>query len=234
MKLETNPQFCVVPSGMYQKKNGKAVNYYKVLQFKDNRRSYVCSLREDELEKIKNGYPAHKLLNEKGFQCLPPERKPAKLPKARQDSWNICFTLIDWETDVFVCVFKRGERAYIYLKTFNETENSKRLKYLGAAPAEKVWQDETELCQFLREHGYFPIPFSHAAYPRKKKITPKPTEPPPTANAESEEERIGYEIEAGAPQAILDRYWDAREFLDARPNNEETARDLYGDDQVDE
>jgi hypothetical protein len=235
VRLETNPPFCVVPSGSYRQKSGKAVNYYKVLQFKDNRRHYVCSLREDELERIKNGYPAHKLLNEKGIACLPTKPKLTSLPPSKLESWSLYFTLIDWETEILVCVFKRGKRAYVYVKTFNKEENGKKLKYIGAIPAEKVWHDETELGQFLREHGYLIIPFSHNAHPgRKEKIISKPAEPPPTANAESEEEWVGYEMEAGDPQAILDRYWDAREFLEACPNDEETARELYGEDQVDE
>jgi hypothetical protein len=41
-------------------------------------------------------------------------------------------------------------------------------------------------------------------------------------------------MEAGDPQDILDRYWDAREFLEACPNDEETARELYGDEEVDD
>jgi hypothetical protein len=235
MRLATDPPFCVVPSGSYRQKSGKAVNYYKVLQFKDKRRHYVCSLREDELEKMKSGYPAYKLLNEKGTLCLPAKPKPAKLPKLQQESWSIGFALVDWETEILACVFKRDKRAYVYVKTYNKEEKGKKLKYVGTVPAEKVWHDETELGLFLRNHGYFIIPFSHNAHPRKrKKIISKPVEPPPTANAESEEEWVGYEMEAGDSQAILDRYWDAREFLEACPNDEETARELYGDDQVDE
>ena len=66
MQLDTDPPFCVVPSGSYlQKKSGKAIKYYKVLRFKDRRRHYVCSLTEEELERIKSGYPAYKLLCEK-------------------------------------------------------------------------------------------------------------------------------------------------------------------------
>lgn len=236
MKLETDPSFCVVPSSAYrQKKSGKAVSYYKVLRFQDKRRHYVCSLREDELDRIKNGYPAYKLLNGKGISCLPAKPKPAKLVKPKQESWCIGFGLNDWETEILACVFKRDKRAYVYVKTFNKEERGKKLKYVGAVAAEKLWHDKIELGHFLQEHGYFIVPFSYNAHPGKKeKIDSKPEEPPPTANAESEEEWVGYEMEAGDPPAILDRYWDAREFLEACPNDEETARELYGDDQVDE
>lgn len=234
MQLETDPPFCVVPSGSYRQKNGKAINYYKVLQFKGNRRQYVCSLREGELEKIKNGYPAYKLLNEKGISCLPAKPKPAKLPQTKQESWSIGFALNDWETEILAYVFKRGNRAYVYVKTFNKQQNGKKLKYIGAVPAEKVWHNETELGLFLQQHWYFVLFGVHNVHPGKKKIISKSSEQPPMANAETEEEWVGYEMEKGDPQAILNRYWDAREFLEACPNDEETARELYGDDQVDE
>lgn len=130
-------------------------------------------------------------------------------------------------------MFKRGKRAYVYIKTFSKQENGKKLKYVGAAQAEKLWHDETELCQSLREHGYFTIPFSHIVHPGKKKSVSKPVQPPPTANPESEEEWVGYKMEEGDPQAIRDRYWDTREFLEACPNDEETAREIYGDEEVD-
>ena len=235
MQLETDPPFCVVPSGSYRQKSGKAVKYFKVLQFKDKRRHYVCSLREDELEKIKNGYPAYKLLNEKGIPCLPAKPKPAKSSQPRQESWSTGFALIDRETEILACVFKRGARAYVYVKTYNKQENGTRLKYVGAVAAERVWRDPPELGHFLREHGYFIFPCVYSVHPGKKeKVVSKPAKPPPTANAESEEEWVGYEMEAGDPQAILDRYWDAREFLEACPNDEETARELYGDEEVDE
>jgi hypothetical protein len=235
VRLETDPPFCVVPSGRYNQKDGKVVNYYKVLRFKDKRRSYVCSLTEEELVKIKNGYPAYKLLNEKGIPCLPAKPKSASRPKPKRGSWSTGYALIDRETEILACVFKRGVRAYVYVKTYNKHENGEKLKYVGAVAAEKVWRDPPELGQFLRDHGYFIYPAVFNVHPGKKEKTiSKPAEPPSTANVESEEEWVGYEMEAGDPQAILDRYWDAREFLEACPNDEEMARDLYGDDQVDE
>jgi hypothetical protein len=153
VRLATDPPFCVVPSGSYQQKSGKAVKYYKVLQFKDKRRHYVCSLREDELEKIKNGYPAYKLLCEKGIPCLPAKLKPAKRAKAKQESWSMGFVLFGMKTEILASVFKRGKRAYVYVKVFNKEEDGKKLKYVGAVPAEKIWQDEVELGVFLQNHG---------------------------------------------------------------------------------
>ncbi len=230
MQLETDPSFCAVPSGSYlQKKSGKSVTYYKVLQFKDCCRHYVCSLTEEELEKIKSGYPAHKLLNEKGIPCLPAKPKLAKLLQHKRESWTQDFLLFDRHTAIRCCVFKRGKRAYVYVKTFNKDENGKRLKYVGAVPAEKVWQDEVELCLFLREHGYGVLVGIHYVHePEKKESMVTPSAP----SVESEEEWVGYELEAGDPQAIRDRFWDAREFLEACPNDEETAREIYGDDEV--
>ena len=118
MQLETDPPFCVVPSGSYRQKSGREVNYYKVLQFKNKRRQYVCSLREDELEEIKNGYPAYKLLNEKSISCLPAKPKPARLLQRKRESWAQDFIMFDRQTDIRCCVFKRGERAYVYVKSF--------------------------------------------------------------------------------------------------------------------
>jgi hypothetical protein len=234
VRLETDPPFCVVPSGSYQqKKSGNPVKYYKVLQFKDKNRRYVCSLREDELEEIKNGYPAYKLLNEKGISCLPTKPKPAKLPQLKLESWTQDFPLFDRYTAIRCCVFKRGKQAYVYVKAFKKEENGKKLKYVGAVPAEKVWQDEVELGLFLQNHGYLVLIGVHNVHPEKKHREPH-RKAPSRASAESEEEWVGYEMEAGDPQAILDRYWDAREFLEACPNDEETARELYGDDEVDE
>jgi len=233
VQLATDPPFCVVPSGSYRQKSGKEVNYYKVLQFKDKRRHYICSLTENELEKIKSGYPAYKLLNEKGIPCLPAKPKPAKLPHAKRESWSIGFVLFGMDTEILASVFKRGKRAYVYVKTFNKEENGKKLKYVGAAPAEKVWQDEVELGLFLQNHGYLVLIGIHNVHPEKKRKEPH-RKAPSRASAESEAEWVGYEMEAGDPQAILDRYWDAREFLEACPNDEETARELYGDEEVDE
>lgn len=231
MQLKTDPAFCVVPSGSYRQKSGKAVSYYKVLQFKDKHRHYVCSLREDGLEKIKNGYPAYKLLKEKGIPCLPAKPKPARLLQHKRESWTQDFMMFDRQTEIRCCVFKHGERAYVYVKTFTKKENGKRLRYVGAVLAEKVWQDEFELGLFLKEHGYNVLVGIHYVHePEKKADVVTPSEP----SVESEEELVGYEMEAGDPQAILDRYWDAREFLEAFPNDEENARELYGDDQVDE
>jgi hypothetical protein len=231
VRLETDPPFCVVPSGSYRQKNGKEVKYYKVLQFKDKRRHYVCSLREDELEEIKSGYPAYKLLNEKGIPCLPSKPKPARLLQRKRESWTQDFIMFDRQTDIRCCVFKRGKRAYVYVKTFTKRENGKRLRYVEAVLAEKVWLNEVELGLFLREHGYgVLVGINYVHEPEKKKSVFTPSK----SGAESEEEWVGYELEAGDPQAIRDRYWDAREFLEACPNNEEAAREIYGDGEVDD
>lgn len=230
MQLATDPPFCVVSSGGYrQKKSGKAVRYYKVLQFKDKRRRYVCSLTEEELERIARGYPAFKLLNEKGIPCLPAKPKPDKLPKLKREYWTIDFLLFQRDAAIRTCVFKRGKRGYVYVKPFSKEENGKSLKYVGAAPAEKVWQNEIELALFLREHGYWVLVGIHHVQPEKESVVA-----PSAPSVESEEEWVGYELEAGDPQAIRDRYWDAREFLEACPNNEEAAREIYGDEEVDE
>jgi hypothetical protein len=231
VQLETDPPFCVVPSGSYrQRKSGKAVRYYKVLRFKDKRRQYVCSLTEEELERIKSGYPAYKLLNEKGIPCLPAKPKPAKLLQPKRESWTQDFLLFGRDVAIRACVFKRGKRAYVYVKPFTKAKNGKSLRYVGAVPAEKVWQNEIELGLFLREHGY-PVLFGvhHVHEPEKKESVVTPSAP----SVESEEEWVGYEMEAGDPQAIRDRYWDAHEFLEACPNDEETAREIYGDEEVD-
>jgi hypothetical protein len=235
VRLETDPPFCVVPSGSYKPTSEKAVNYYKVLQLKDKRRHYICSLREDELEEIKNGFPAYKLLNEKGIVCLPAKPKPAKLPRSRREYWSIGYVLFGMEIEIRACVFKHGSRAYVYVKTFNKTENGKKLKYVGAVLAEQVWQDDVKLGLYLQKHGYLVLIGIHNVHPeQKRKPIERHAEPPSTANVESEAEWVGYEMEAGDPQAILNHYWDATEFLEACPNDEETARELYGDDQVDE
>jgi hypothetical protein len=230
MQLATDPPFCVVPSGSYrQKKSGKVVSYYKVLQFKGKRRRYVCSLTEEELERINSGHPAHKLLNEKGISCLPAKPKPAKFPQPKRESWTQDFLLFDRHTDIRSCVFKCGKRAYVYVKSFIK-ENGKRLKYVGVVPAEKVWQNEVELGLFLREHGYsVVVGIRYIHEPEKKESVVTPSRP----SVESEE-WVGYEMEAGDPEAVRDRYWDAREFLEACPNSEEAAREIYGDDEVDE
>ena len=231
MRLETDPPFCVVPSGSYRQKSGKAVRYYKVLRFKDKRRRYVCSLTEEELERIKSGYPAFKLLNEKGIPCLPAKPKLTKFPQSKRESWTQDYLLFDRHSAVRACVFKRGKRAYVYVKPFTKAKNGKSLRYVGAVPAEKVWHNEIELGLFLREHGYLVLfGIHHVHEPEKKKAVVTPSKP----SVESEEEWVGYELEAGDPQAIRDRYWDAHEFLEASPNSEEAAREIYGDDEVDE
>ena len=232
MQLETDPPFCVVPSGNYrQKKSGKTVTYYKVLRFKDRHRHYVCSLTEEELGRIKSGFPAYKLLNEKGIPCFSAKPKPAKLLQPKRESWTQDFLLFERHTAIRSCVFKRGKRAYVYVKSFAKKESGNRLKYVGAVPAEKVWQDEVELGLFLREHGYLVLfGIHHVHEPEKKESVVTPSAP----SVESEEEWVGYEMEAGDPQAIRERYWDAREFLEACPNDEEAAREIYGDEKVDE
>jgi hypothetical protein len=229
VRLATAPPFCVVPSGSYRQKSGGAVTYYKVLQFKDKRRHYVCSITEEELERIESGYPAYKLLNEKGIPCLPAKPKPARLLQRKRESWTQDFIMFDRQTDVRCCVFKRGKRAYVYVKSF--AKDGERLKYLGAVPAEKVWQNEVALGLFLREHDHgVLVGINYVHEPEKKESAVTPSAP----SVESEAEWVGYEMEAGDPQAILDRYWDAHEFLEACPNNEEAAREIYGDDEVDE
>jgi hypothetical protein len=230
MQLATDPPFCVVPLGGYrQKKSGKAVKYYKVLQFKDKRRHYVCSLTEEALERIESGYPAYKLLNQKGIPCLPAKPKPAKLLQLKRESWTQDFLLFERDVWIRACVFKRGKRAYVYVKPFTKEEKGERLKYVGAVPAEKLWQNEIELALFLRERGYCVLVGIHHVRPEKESVVTSST-----PSVESEEEWVGYELEAGDPQAIRDRYWDMREFLEACPNDEEAAREIYGDDKVDE
>lgn len=230
MRLATDPPLCVVPSGSYRQKGGKEIKYYKVLQFKDKHRNYICNLTEEELLRIKSGYPAYELLNQKGIMCLPAHPKPPQPAKSKRESWIQDYLLFDRQTDIRGCVFKQGNRAYVYVKPFAKKEN-KSLTYVGAILAKKVWRDEVELGLFLRDRGYkVLVGINYVHQPERKKHRAAPSVP----SVESEEEWVGYEMEAGDPQAIRDRYWDAREFLEACPNDEETARKIYGDDEVDD
>ena len=162
----------------------------------------------------------------KGIPCFPAEPKPAKLPQPKRESWTQDF-LTEQDAQIRICVFKRGKRAYVYVKPFTK-ENGERLEYVGAASAENVWRSEQGLTAFLKQHGYCVL--TSLSYRQPEKPTNAPSKP----SVESEEEWVGYELEAGDPQSIRDRYWDVREFLEACPNDEETAREIYGDDEVDD
>ncbi len=87
MKLDTDPAFCAVPASSRRKRSGEEVTYYKVIQLKDGKSHYVCYLSQEEVAKIKSGFPAYKLLCEKGIQCSPANPKPAKSKRVKSESW---------------------------------------------------------------------------------------------------------------------------------------------------
>ncbi len=257
MRLDTDPTFCVVPVvNCKRKKNGDKATYYKVVRFKDGKTHYICYLSKEDMERIKNGFPAYKVLCEKGIPCLPAEPKPAKPRRAKSESWVVDFK-VDCQVEksygsssmsphtyqlaVRVCVFKRGSRAYVYLKrlfaedwsygtgSFIVEENDQRLKYVGATSAQKVWQDLRGLTDFLIEHGY-KNPATTYIKPKKKVRKRKILR----QSFESPGEWVQNKLEQGDAEPVLDRYESVGEFLEACPDDEETAREIYGEEEVDE
>jgi hypothetical protein len=257
VRLDTYPVYCVVPVVNYRrKKNGDRATYFKVVRFKDGKRHYVCYLSKEDMERIKGGFPAYKLLCEKGVQCSPAAPKPAEPLRIKSVSWVVDFKVErqveksygsasrnphTYRLTVHVCVFKRGSRAYVYLKHlfaedrsfatgwFTVEENDQSLRYVGAASAEKVWRNLQGLADFLVEHGYRgPRP----TYVKRKKKTGRRRSA--KQRFESQSEWVQNQLEQGDAELVLDRYESVGEFLEACPDDEETARELYGDEEVDE
>ena len=189
--------------------------------------------RRKRLQRIKSGFPAYKVLCEKGIQCLPANPKPAKSQRVKSESWVTAFK-VECQVEktygsilrnphkyllaVRICVFKRGSRAYVYLKRlFAEDwcfggnpliveENDLSLKYVGAASAEEV-QDFRGLTKFLTEHGY-KNPRPTYIKPRKKLRKRKIA----TQSFESPGEWVQNQLEQGDAEPVIDRYESVGSF----------------------
>lgn len=256
MKLDTDPAFCAVPASSRRKKSGEEVTYYKVIQQKDGKSHYVCYLSKEEIERIKSGFPAYKILGQKGIQCLPATPKQVKPHRTKSESWVVNFKVEcqvektygsilrnphKYQLAVRICVFKRGSRAYVYLKRlFVEDwcfganpliveENDQHLKYVGATSAEEV-HDFQGLTKFLIEHGY-KDPRPTYIKPRKKLRRRRKVA---SQSFESPGEWVQNQLEQGDAEPVIDRYESVGEFLEACPDDEETAREIYGEEEVDE
>jgi hypothetical protein len=259
MRLDTDPVYCAVPVLSYRrKKNGERITYYKVIRFKDGKRHYVCYLSKEDMERIKAGFPAYKVLCEKGVRCSPAAPKPAGPLRVKSESWVVDFKVErqveksygsasrnphTYLLTVRLCVFKRGSRAYVYLKRlfvedwsfstrpFTVEENDQSLKYVGAASAENVWQNLQGLADFLVEHGYRD---ARPTYVKRKKKHSRRRRRSAEQRFESQAEWVQNQLEQGDAEPVLDRYESVGEFLEACPDDEEMARELYGDEEVDE
>jgi hypothetical protein len=251
MRLSTDPPLCVDSVKGYRKRSGETTTYYKVLRSENGRKHYVCYLSKADMQRIKDGVPAYKILSEKGVQCSTAKPKSHKHVQSQVNHFWIehkVAMLSDrssarshtYNEGVRVYVFKRGNRAYVRIKSllikdqiwnygeFKNETSSKSLHYVGTVEAEKVWNNEQGLASFLREHDYNVVCTMLYRKPeRKRKRSAKP-------GFESESEWVQNQKEQGDVEPVLDRYESAGEFLEACPDDEETARELYGDDKVDE
>ncbi len=90
-------------------------------------------------------------------------------------------------------------------------------------------QDFRGLTKFLTEHGY-KNPRPTYIKPRKKLRKRKIA----TQSFESPGEWVQNQLEQGDAEPVIDRYESVGEFLEACPDDEETAREIYGDEEVDE
>jgi len=245
MRLNTSPVFYTTKLFGRVKRDGKQSTYYKVVQYqRDSRKKkYVCYLSCEEFEKIRSGeVPAYIILRGKGVACVP-AGKPAK---QRTQSWSVQFIYEKFISEKDMCtvlerciqivVMKRNSHAYVYCKrVWNDflhepklqDNEKKKMMYLGEASEKDVWHNLRGLTEFLVAHGY------NVDRVRQKEKSRRGSRAG-YSNFESVQEYVMNQREQGDVEPVQEQYESVGEFLEACPDDEESAREIYGDEAADE
>lgn len=143
--------------------------------------------------------------------------------------------VVGYEVYADVIMFRKHGGVYAYLRPKYAIHEGlafpldMRLHYMGKVTQEAMWKPAL-LNPTLQKLGYTVQQWFFPEL-RKRKRGRKPK---PKQRFESEREWIANELEQGEVENITSRYETAAEFLESYPDDEEMARDIYGDEDVDE